>query len=286
MSQSGLIHNIQTSTLKTWSESKCVKSSLTFFEKAEENTPVSIKLVTKGTERYRLNSSTYKLKQGEFIIVGQGQSLETSINSKELTNGICIYPPLSLMQEVFAGFCMPLEKQMNTKVESTSFYLTTNSYRLHSPGCTSSFLAQHIPALLNKDEKNEDWWQTFYLKLAEHLAYDQQKVNHILSQLEVAKKHTKEELYRRISKTKDFIHDNKFENIDLDELAKLSSLSKYHFLRSFKSIYKKSPYQYLLNLKLTAAKKLLQEGYTYQEIAHKIGYSDAKNLRKKLKNSL
>lgn len=286
MKQNGSIRRIQTCTLNNWSESNCVVSSLTHLEKAEENTPLSIKLVTKGIERYRIGSSTYKLKQGEFIVVGHGQALETTVNSKESTKGICIYPPLSMIKEVFEGFGKPLAKQLNSEIDRDSFHITTSAYCLTSPQVTSSFLNQHIPILLNQSEKDDHWWHTFYLKLAEHLAYDQQEIKLILSRLDVAKKHTKEELYRRISKTRDFIHDHKFESIDLNELAQLSSLSKYHFLRSFKAIYKQSPYQYLLNLKLVEAKKLLLQGYTYQETANKIGYSDAKNLRKKLRSYL
>ncbi|MAY83510.1 MAG: hypothetical protein CMP59_05180 [Flavobacteriales bacterium] len=283
MNQCGYIRRIQNSALQNWSESNCVASSLTFFEKEQENAPLSIKLVTKGIERYRLGSASYKLNQGEFIVIAQGQTVETTIKSKESTKGICIYPPLSMIQEVFDGFGKPLEKQLDSEIKPESFHLTTCIYRLVSLQATSRFLNQQSPTLLSQSEKDDHWWQSFYLNLAEHLAYDQQKINLILGQLDVVKKHTKEELYRRISKTRDFIHDHKFENIDLNELAQLSSLSKYHFLRSFKAIYKQSPYQYLLNLKLAEAKKLLQKGYNYREIANEIGYSDTKNLSKKLR---
>lgn len=286
MNQQCFINVLHHQVLEDWGESNCVESSVTLFEKKESNAPLSIKLVIKGAERYKVSDSYYKLDQGEFIIIGQGQQIETTVKSKEPTNGVCIYPPISMIQDVFNGFGKPLEKQLTQEFNNESVYLTTSKYRLLSPIATSKFLNQYIPMLLNQSEKDDNWWHAFYLKLAEHLAYDQQEIKLILGQLEVAKKHTKEELYRRISKTRDYIHDHKFESIDLQELAQLSSLSKYHFLRSFKAIYKQSPYQYLLNLKLKEAKKLLQQDYTYHEIANEIGYSDAKNLRKKLRSYL
>ncbi|MCB0804028.1 MAG: helix-turn-helix transcriptional regulator [Flavobacteriales bacterium] len=283
MNQQGFIKVLQHQALENWGECSCVESSVTLFEKNESNAPLSIKLVTKGTERYKISDSYYKLDQGEFIIIGQGQQIETTVKSKEPTKGICIYPPISMIQDVFNGFGKPFEKQLSQEFENDFFHLTTSKYRLQSPIATSKFLNQYIPMLLNQSEKDEVWWQSFYLNLAEHIAFDQYKINHVLCGLNVAKKPTKEELYRRISKTRDYIHDHKFENIDLDELARISSLSKYHFLRSFKSIYQQSPYQYLLKLKLVEAKKLITHGYTFQETADKIGYSDAKNLRKKLR---
>ena len=52
-------------------------------------------------------------------------------------------------------------------------------------------------------------------------------------------------LYRRIVYAKLFIDTHFAENIDLDNIADEAFFSKFHFIRVFKDIYKKTPHQYL-----------------------------------------
>jgi transcriptional regulator GlxA family with amidase domain len=47
--------------------------------------------------------------------------------------------------------------------------------------------------------------------------------------------------------------------ITLNELAEEANLSQYHFLRSFRSAFSKTPFQYLTHLRLKLACKLLSE---------------------------
>ena len=104
----------------------------------------------------------------------------------------------------------------------------------------------------------------------------QGKLKNVLS----VKKATKEELYRRVANAKDYMDDNYTQKISLDDLVQEAFLSKYHFSRTFKGMFYLSPYQYLLQLRLKNARKLLSLDYSYNEVSTLIGFSDSKNLRK------
>lgn len=285
MVKQGSITELQPVELKNWSDSRCVSSSLTLFEKFEASSQFSIKLVTKGEEKYHVGGSTYKLKQGEFLIVNQGEKIETLVKSKKETNGICIYPSSTLLEEVFNGYGKSVEEQLNFNSKEDLAYLTTSSYHLNSLNSTSNFLNNNIHLLHNYAASNPDWWEEFYLDLAECLVHDQTQLNQKLDQVQSIKKQTKEELFRRVSKARDFIHDNRTEQLNLEILCQLSSLSKFHFLRSFKAIFKQTPYQYLLQLKLDEARKLIAQGYSYEEASNTIGFSGGRNLRKAVKRA-
>ncbi len=140
---------------------------------------------------------------------------------------------------------------------------------------TGLFIKNHLPHFLNSGDFNN-----LYVKLAEHLVHDQLKLNRQLLNLNSSKKQTKEELYRRLSEAKDYIHANYDQKIIIEDLATIACLSKYHFLRSFRDFYKCTPYQYILKLKLDAAKKLLKKGFSFHQTTEMIGFSDPKNLRK------
>ncbi len=148
------------------------------------------------------------------------------------------------------------------------------------------FLNESLPYILNNgDFDNQIDFNNLYLKLAEHLVHDQLKVDSQLLNLKSSKRQTKEELYRRVSEAKDYIHDNYNQKIIIEDLASIACLSKYHFLRSFRDFYKCTPYQYILKLRLEAAQKLISNGVSLYETAEIIGFSDQKNLRKAIKKN-
>src|SRR5437773_5051678 len=64
-------------------------------------------------------------------------------------------------------------------------------------------------------------------------------------------------LYRRIVKAKVFIDAQFSSAIDLDNIADEACFSKFHFVRLFKSIYGKTPHQYLTGIRVDRASEML-----------------------------
>jgi AraC-like DNA-binding protein len=80
---------------------------------------------------------------------------------------------------------------------------------------------------------------------------------------------------RGIKQTIELMQDSPSEKHDLDSLAKLAGMSKYHYLRSFKSMKGITPHAYLNILRVEKAKKLLlttDEHLT--DIAFECGFAD------------
>jgi AraC-like DNA-binding protein len=83
----------------------------------------------------------------------------------------------------------------------------------------------------------------------------------------------------RIEKALDYIRDNYNKNISLDELAKISCLSKWHLLELFKKEIGKSPFSYLNEYRVEKAIELLKnKEKTIFEIAIDVGYQDTSSL--------
>jgi AraC-like DNA-binding protein len=79
-------------------------------------------------------------------------------------------------------------------------------------------------------------------------------------------------IYERIVKAKLFIDRHYGEKIDLDIISDEACFSKFHFIRLFKSIYGKTPYQYLIAVRIENAKLLLQKGYTVMRTCMEVGF--------------
>lgn len=79
----------------------------------------------------------------------------------------------------------------------------------------------------------------------------------------------------RIVKTaRNYIHANFCDKIRVEEIAKEVFMSQYHFSRIFKKHTRYSPYQYLLEIRLHHARKLMfQKGLTIKEITFQSGFN-------------
>ena len=80
------------------------------------------------------------------------------------------------------------------------------------------------------------------------------------------------DLYRRIVQAKLFIDSNYAERIDAGEIADEACYSKFHFIRTFKSIYGRTPHQYLTHVRIERAKELLEQGVSVTEACFAVGF--------------
>jgi len=79
-------------------------------------------------------------------------------------------------------------------------------------------------------------------------------------------------LYKRIVYAKLFIDEHFADKIDLDNIADEAFFSKFHFIRLFRSVYNKTPYQYLSNVRIENAKKLLGNNVAVADVCYQIGF--------------
>ncbi len=77
-----------------------------------------------------------------------------------------------------------------------------------------------------------------------------------------------------LRRARDHIDRHFAEELDLDELAALARLSKFHFLRSFAKVYGRTPLAYLGERRVERAQDLLRTtNLTVTEVCHAVGYS-------------
>lgn len=79
-------------------------------------------------------------------------------------------------------------------------------------------------------------------------------------------------LYQRIVRAKLFIDNYYAGNIDLDNISNQAHFSKFHFIRLFKSIYGKTPNNYLIKIRMDHAKILLAKGHSVSETSIMVGF--------------
>ena len=79
-------------------------------------------------------------------------------------------------------------------------------------------------------------------------------------------------LYRRIVQAKLFIDSHYSRALDINNIADEAFFSKFHFIRLFKQVYGKTPYQYLSFVRIEKAMQLFQCGKTVSETCEAVGF--------------
>lgn len=90
-------------------------------------------------------------------------------------------------------------------------------------------------------------------------------------------------LYRRLVQAKLFIDAHYADNIDLDNIADEAYFSKFHFIRQFKNIYRKTPHQYLIFVRIEKALELLKTDIPVSEVCYAIGFESLSSFSRLFK---
>jgi len=84
---------------------------------------------------------------------------------------------------------------------------------------------------------------------------------------------TRTELCERLERAKGYMEANYSTKMPLASMAQIAYLSPHHFLRSFKLAFGVTPHQYLIGLRLDAARNALTSSkQTVSEICNEVGF--------------
>ncbi|WP_149829642.1 helix-turn-helix domain-containing protein [Streptomyces tailanensis] len=85
-----------------------------------------------------------------------------------------------------------------------------------------------------------------------------------------------------------YMKENLAEPIRLEALAAVTGYSRYHFLRRFKAATGRTPYQYLMGLRIDVALRLLESpgSYSVENIARKCGFPSPENFTRAFRQRL
>jgi AraC-like DNA-binding protein len=83
-----------------------------------------------------------------------------------------------------------------------------------------------------------------------------------------------------VEKAKDYIFNNYYEDINLTDIACYCNISPFHFSRIFKTISNCTPYQFLLETRLTNAKQLIARNndLPLKEVCYKSGFQSPEHF--------
>jgi len=82
-----------------------------------------------------------------------------------------------------------------------------------------------------------------------------------------------DDLTKQIKAAKLYIDKHFSEDINLNKIAGKALVSKFHFIRLFKKYYGCTPNQYLQEVRIEKAKRILEKGKSIDEVCAAVGFT-------------
>ncbi|MFN4914743.1 MAG: helix-turn-helix domain-containing protein [Sphingomonadales bacterium] len=240
---------------------------------------LGVKYVAYGEEIYYANDKKYRVNAGEYIIGNEFTKSHVQIDHKEMVQGLCIDISSEIISEV-AEFHDVNGSELKEFLLSDQFFVNRYNVKNTSLGYTLNEINQKIKSgtFTNDLQQNE-----LFYSLAESIITDQRFVFDHLSKLDFKRNVTNEEVFRAVFQAKSLIDEYITENLSLEKIAYQIGISKYHFIRIFKSVFGISPYQYQKRKRLELAKLDLMGGSEILTTAIRYGFPDAQTFTKAFK---
>jgi AraC family transcriptional regulator len=209
---------------------------------------LSFKTILKGEEWYGINNRRLAIRPGQFLILNNEQNYSCNIDTHEGVSGISVFFKKEFASSVFNDTLKNDDELLDNPFlihnAQPEFFQTLNAIEPE----VQFQLAKLISDLETHGYNGgtEEYLVFFLHYLISTLKSESRRA----AEVSAIKQSSKMEIYKRLCIAKDFL--------DLDTLSSNACLSVPQLVRQFKSVFKTTPYQYLIQIRLDRAVELLK----------------------------
>lgn len=246
---------------------------------------VSIKYVLEGVEYYKVDNQEFEISAGRFLLANQQPDGEVYFHSKKVVVGICIDLHPELVQQALQAISINYKHDPEHLLDACNgkpIVLEQIYLAKHSPLYGKLRQIERLARVSEAPDLqiNEDW----FMELAELIAFQEQHHNRALRALDVVKRSTREEIYRRLLQGREYMDEHFLSSPPIAEVAQQCFMSEFYFFRCFKQAFGITPHQYMLRKRLRFASRLMkQKQMSISRVAIECGFPDLSTFSKTFK---
>jgi AraC-like DNA-binding protein len=233
---------------------------------------LSIKSFYHGQAFYNVGNGCHAVNDDSYLVLNRGQSYSITIEAAQPLESFCIFFAAGLAEEVYRSLAAKSKHLLDAPempcVAPVHFFERTYP---HDAVLTPALL--HLRAALPRRKDDHVWLNEKLRLILQRLLQVHQQACQEVETLPSLRPATREELYRRLHRAKDYAAALFDQPLTLEAMAQVACLSPNHFLRTFKQAFAQTPHQFVTQLRLARAKRLLvQTGLSVTEICATIGF--------------
>jgi AraC family transcriptional regulator len=219
------------------------------------HTTLSIKAVERGAALYVTPQAKHLVTEDCFLILNEGQTYSLEFQWPAPTETLCPFFQPGFLEHVSYCLTAPVTKQLeelDTPTRNMRFcerlYPRTGRVGLLLEQLRNGVRAGHAPGV---------WLEDRFHELASAVVKLHDKVSRDIQDMNALRPATREELYRRLHRGRDYLSACYAIPVTVASAAHAAKLSPAHFQRQFKALFQQTPMQFVQERRLAAARRLL-----------------------------
>ena len=238
---------------------------------------LSIKTAWGGAERYFLREREVAVDDDHWLVLNEGRSYGSRFKSARAMASFSLFFRPGLQNEVAAALDDSLEHALDRPDPGRQDVQFAEHLRRHGDPVSRRLRALRDAVLAG--ERDDDWLDQQSLLLLGQMLMQERRAAPL-----AGSRNARRELERRLHLAADYIDTCHAEPIALDDMAGVACLSRYHFVRHFRSLHGLTPYAYLLRKRAAVATRLLAVGEADRErVAQQCGFGSRFALARALR---
>lgn len=232
---------------------------------------LSLKTFFNGSAFYDTGKGKYAVEEGRYLLLNEAQPYSITIDSAQRVESFCIF-----FESGFAGEVLRAETERTDRLlddPEPSNNDVDFVQRLYSLDGSLRRTISEFRGSLTERFDDHGWIREKLNEVMLHLLRLQFGLRTEIDQIDAVRPSTRKELYRRLHRARDFAESAFHLRISLDDMASVACMAPNHFLRTFKQLFSVTPHQFLTELRISKAKKLLNcDDLTVTDICFAIGF--------------
>ena len=221
--------------------------------------PLSLKCMFNGRALYRFGRAEVAVDDGGYLILNERQPYSIEIASPTAVETFVLWFPRGWAEEVSQSLEQSVDRLLgeapNEHQGDVSFF---ERYTPHDRIITPKAHALRA-ALKSKRVIEDSWLEEKLRELLASMLESQYSLKHEVANLPAVRAATRDELWRRVNRARDYLHARLTASVSLSDVAAAACLSPFHLLRVFRAAFGQTPHQYLNRCRLERAKFLLEK---------------------------
>ena len=234
--------------------------------------PLSLKCAANGRARYLVGGREFTVDDAGWLIVNDGQPYSIEIASPTLVETFIVWFPRGWAREVLRSATTQAAWLL---AEPEPAVGTVDFFERYTPNDAKvTPVVRKIWTAFKSGEPLDDAWLEEKLRSVLARMLDAQRdLRRTIVRLPAVRAATRDELWRRLNRARDFVHARCDEALALGDMAHAAAMSPYHFLRAFKTAFGETPHDWLAACRVERAKLLLaRTELPVTEVCFTVGY--------------